>query len=87
MPTCGSGFFLHLDENHSFHAKMEFGRGSNNWAEVNVCHALITFVSEKGVSQLQCFGDSLLVFSWVNMTQCCMNIFLVDIVVDIHRIK
>lgn len=42
--VCGGGSIFFINAQHFYHVQMRLGRGSNNWAEINACWTMITFV-------------------------------------------
>jgi ribonuclease HI len=83
---CGGGVVLHLSNNHSFHLKMGLGRGTNNYVELMALKLLLLFTREKGIQQIQIFGDSMNVINWTRKHQTCHNIFLCPILEEIFRL-
>jgi ribonuclease HI len=55
------------------------GPGSNNFVELMALKLLLTFVGEKGLSNLQFFGDSMVIINWIRKTQKCHNIRLLPL--------
>lgn len=65
---------------------MGLGRGTNNYAELMSLKLLPLFTREKGIQQLQIFGDSMNVINWTRKHQTCHSIFLCPILEEIFRL-
>jgi hypothetical protein len=48
---------------------------------------LLTFVGEKGILNLQRFGDSMVVINWLRKTQICHNIHINYILEELFLIE
>jgi ribonuclease HI len=83
---CGGGGVLFLTPSHFFNLKWGLGQGSNNFAEILALKLLLTFASEKEISNLQIFGDSMLVINWLWKSQQCHNIILSPILDEVFTI-
>lgn len=68
---CGSGFVLHINENHRYLAKLGFGIGTNNFAELSALYNLLHFALSHHITQLNIFGDSMVVVNWINNVTNC----------------
>jgi ribonuclease HI len=53
--------FVFLNDSHFFEFKEGMGRGTNDFAELLALKFFIFLATEKGVKNLQVFGDSLVV--------------------------
>jgi ribonuclease HI len=62
------------------------GQGTNNYEEIMALNLLLTFVGEKGILNLQIFGDSMVVINWLRKTQMCHNINLTSILEEVFLI-
>ena len=82
----GGGVALYLSNNHNFHVKMGLGRGKNNYVELMALKLLLIFTREKGIQQIQIFGDSMNVINWTRKHQTCHNIFLCPILEEIFSL-
>jgi ribonuclease HI len=65
---------------------MGLGTGTNNLAELLALKLLLQFAGEKGVQNLQIFGDSKIVINWASKQQSCHNILLHPILEEIFRL-
>jgi hypothetical protein len=83
---CGGGATLYLSNKHLFKIKMGLGPGTNNYVELLALKLLLQFVGEKGVQNLQIFGDSKNVINWTRKQQSCHNIFLQPLLEEIFRL-
>jgi hypothetical protein len=61
--TCGVGKVLHISNLHSFSSGLWFG--NNNMVEVNIFLMFVEIVMERGIQDVQIFGDSQRVVGWV----------------------
>jgi len=66
---------------------MHLGRGTNNVAELSMAKHLIHFALEKRCTKLQLFGDSKLVFNWLNRTSRCSTFSLRHILDEAHKLS
>ena len=55
---CGVGAVLYLEEGHFFRARWGLGEGTNNKVELMALYMLLLLAFEKGIQNLQVFGDS-----------------------------
>jgi ribonuclease HI len=83
---CGGGGVLFFSHSHYFNLKWGLGQGTNNMAELLALKFLLSFACEKEISNLQIFGDSMLVISWLRRTQQCHNIMLSPILDEVFTI-
>jgi ribonuclease HI len=83
---CGGGVILHLSDSHHFKIKMGLGPRTNNFVELMALKLLLTFVGEKGISNLQIFGDSMVVINWIRKFQKCHNIKLLPLLEEVFII-
>jgi hypothetical protein len=58
---------------------MGLGPGTNNFVELMALKLLITFVGEKGILNLQIFGDSIVFINWIRKSQKFHNIRLLPL--------
>lgn len=58
LGVCGEGGILFIQENHKTGFKAALGEGTNNLAEMNSLWLLLRVAIERGVTQLQIYGDS-----------------------------
>jgi ribonuclease HI len=65
---------------------MGLGRGTNNYVELMALKLLLLFTREKGIQQIQIFGDSMNVINWTRKHQTCHNIFLCPILEEIFSL-
>jgi ribonuclease HI len=65
---------------------MGLGRGTNNYVELMVLKILLVFTREKGLQQIQIFGDSMNVINWTRKHQTYYNIFIFPILEEIFRL-
>jgi ribonuclease HI len=65
-PKGGSGGILYLSSNHSIYFKAGIGQETNNYCELMALKLVLRLAQEFGVSQIQIFGDSLLVIQWMH---------------------
>lgn len=78
---CGGGAILYLSNLHLFNIEMGLGGGSNNFIELSTGKFLIQFALEK-CKGLQLFGDSQVVFDWLNKNTRCYTYTLRHILDD-----
>jgi hypothetical protein len=64
-PKGGVGGILYLSSNHCISFKAGIGQESNNYYELMALKLILQLAQEHGVSQIQIFGDSLLVIKWL----------------------
>jgi len=64
---------------------MGLGPGTNKFPELLSLKLLLLFVGEKGVRDIQVFGDSLNVIIWIQKTQDFQNIQLILILEYVFR--
>jgi ribonuclease HI len=83
---CGGGAVLHLSYSHLFKMKWGLGPGTNNFAELMALKLLLTFAGEKGISNLQIFGDSMVIINWIRKSQKCHNIRLLPLLDEVFLI-
>jgi ribonuclease HI len=83
---CGGGAMIFLSESHCFKLKWGLGPGSNNYAELMALKLLLTFVGEKGINNLQLFGDSMVIINWIRKIQKCHNIRLQPLLAEVFII-
>jgi ribonuclease HI len=83
---CGGGAILHLSYSHLFKLKWGLGPGTNNFIELMPLKLLLTFVEEKGISNLQIFGDSMVIINWIRKSQKCHNMRLFPLLVEVFLI-
>lgn len=62
---CGAGGIIFLEKSHSLKFRAGLVQGTNNYAELMAFKLHLTLASEKGITNLQIFGDSLLVMKWM----------------------
>jgi hypothetical protein len=62
--SCGAGIVLYLTFDHFFHLKFKVGLGTNNRGELIALWVLLNFAQDKGIRNIQVFGDSKLVVDW-----------------------
>lgn len=85
VKLCG-GVVLHLLVSHVFHIKMGLGPGTNNYAELMALKLLLTFAGEKAITNLQIFGDSMMIINWIRKSQLCHNIRLLPLLEEVFII-
>jgi ribonuclease HI len=83
---CGGGGVLYISPSHFYKLKWGLGQGSNNYVELMVLKILLTFAGEKWISNLQIFGDSMMVINWSRKTQMCHNTILSPILDEVFLI-
>ena len=54
-----------MKESHSLKFRAGMGQGTNNYAKLMDLKLLLTMASEKGITPLQIFGDSMVVIKWM----------------------
>ena len=64
---------------------MDFGRGNNNYAELFTLKLLLYFAIENECTQLEIFGDSMIVINWINKVQSWHNVFLNIVLMGTQR--
>ena len=64
--VCGAGGILFLKDDHYITFKAGLGVGSNNYVELSALKLLIILALNKLISNIQIFGDSLLVINWIS---------------------
>jgi ribonuclease HI len=64
-PVGGLGGILYLSSNHNIAFKAGIGQETNNYCELMALKLTLQLAQEYGVTQLQIFGDSLLVIQWI----------------------
>jgi hypothetical protein len=64
-PKGGARGISYLSSNHCISFKAGIGQESNNYCELMELKLILQLAQEHGVSQLQIFGDSLLVIQWL----------------------
>jgi ribonuclease HI len=62
------------------------GIGSNNLSELMALHLTLLLVLEKGVTNIQFFGESLLVIKWVKEEYALRNYILQPVLDEIIRL-
>ena len=62
----GVGFFLALNESHTFEFAMGGGLCTNTKAELMALWALLTVENRMGIPLLNIFGDSTVIINWAN---------------------
>ena len=62
----GEGFYLALNESHSFEFAMWAGICTNTKAELMALWALLTVANRMGIPLLNIFGDSTVIINWEN---------------------
>jgi ribonuclease HI len=65
---------------------MGLEKGTNNYVELVSLKLLLLFSKEKGLQQLQMFGDSMNVINWTRKHQTCHSVFLSPILEEIFRL-
>jgi ribonuclease HI len=83
---CGGGGVLHLLSTYFLKIKWGLGQGSNNCVELMALKLLLSFAGEKGIMNLQIFGDSFVIINWMRRTQRCHNIFLASLLEEVFPI-
>lgn len=85
----GSGgcFVLHINENHRYLVKMGFGRATKNFAELSTIQNLMHFTLTHQQSNINIFGDSLMVVNWINNVTTCHAHTLNNILHDAQTLK
>jgi hypothetical protein len=83
---CGGGVILHLSNSHHFKIKMGLGPRRNNFAKLMALKLLLTFVGEKWISNLQIFGDLMVVINWIRKFQKFHNIKLLPLLEEVFII-
>ena len=63
--VCGAGGILFLKDDHYITFKAGLGVGTNNYAELFALKLLIILALDKQISNIQIFGDFLLVINWI----------------------
>ena len=61
----GSGGILYLSSDHSIPFKAGMGQDTNNFYEMMALKLVLKLAQEFGVTQLQIFGESMLVIKWM----------------------
>lgn len=84
---CGGGGILHFSNSHYYTLTSGMGAGTNNYAELMSLKLLMAFALEKNCKVIIVYGDSKNVINWINGTQRCTNIRLVNIVEDIKSLQ
>eukprot|EP00253_Pinus_taeda_P012119 PITA_12119 len=83
----GGGFILHINEHHRYLVKMGFGAGSNNFAELSAIRNLIHFALSHQCTNLNIFGDSMVVVNWINNDSTCHSHTLSNLLYDALTLK
>ena len=83
----GGGFILHINDHHRYIVKMGFGRASNNFAELSSIRNLMHFALSHMHTNINIFGDSLLVVNWINNVTACHTHTLSNILHDALTLK
>lgn len=60
-----------INEHHRYLAKLGLGIGSNNFAELSALYNLLHFALSHHISQINIFGDSMVVVNWINNVTNC----------------
>jgi ribonuclease HI len=84
---CGGGGILYFSESHYFTLTSGLGTETNNYVELMSLELLTAFTLEKNCKIVIVFGDLKNVINWINGTQRCTNIRLVNIVEDINFLQ
>jgi len=84
---CGGGFVLHINEHHRYLAKMGLGIGSNNYAQLSAIRNLLQFALTHHITDINIYGDSMLVVNWINNATECHSYTLSNILQDALTLK
>eukprot|EP00253_Pinus_taeda_P020087 PITA_20087 len=84
---CGGGFILHINEHHRYLVKMGLGRGSNNFVELSAIRNLLHFALTHQHTNLNIFGDSMMVVNWINNASICHTHTLNNLLYDALTLK
>ena len=83
---CGAGEILFLKDDHFFTFKAGLGVGTNNLAELYALKLLLILALDKQLSNIQVFGDSLLVINWITGKFRIHNLQLAQILQEVIRL-
>ena len=75
--VCGAGGIIFLKVDHYITFKAGLGVGTNNYAELFALKLLLILALDKHISNIQVFGDSLLVINWITGKFIIHNLQLV----------
>jgi ribonuclease HI len=67
---------LYLGSNHYILFKVGIGKETNNFYELTTLKLMLQLAQEYGVSQLQIYGNSLLVIQWLRKEATIINFTL-----------
>ena len=85
--VCGTGVILFLKDDHYFTFKARLGVGTNNFVELSTLKLLLILALEKQISNIQVFGDSLLVINWISGKFRIHNLQLAQILQEVNKLS
>ena len=78
--------YTFLKDDHYITFKAGLGVGTNNYAELFALKLFITLALDKQISNIQIFGDSLLVINWILGKFRSHNLHLAQLLQEVNRL-